>query len=577
MGIMGINMDNKIIESMIKKSPVFAVFIVLSYVLSKLLVIGAGIISNAIDALSQGYDINLRYLIINMFILITAAFCTAFLKTICCESYSINIQKDCRILAVKALTNARCSKLEGKSGIIINCLTSDMNDLSVLLSEVIPDIITYLITIITVGISIFKIEQRIFIGIAIIFPIVIPISNIIAKKINLLAKSRRGKFDELTQIAADNIAGIEVCRTYSLEKFLNKRIDNKAKEILANEYVRNAYQAVVNFITNALKWIPSVICSIIALILTLDNIITVGELMEFIILFNKISSPLSELPFRIIDAKEMLVSVRRINNIINIEQENSGSYKNTFVTLEKQVISCQNISLTYKQKILKNVSLNINEGEKIAIVGSCGSGKTTLFKILCGFEQSYCGSYKLYGKDFFDWDIKAARKLISYVPQNVFFFPGTIKDNITYGLGEEDFEVCMKNVISACEKAGIHKKIETLPDGYNTYIGENGNLLSGGERQRIAIARAIYKNAPIILMDEPTSAIDEKTELIINDTIWNNCSKQTMIIIAHRLSAIKNADRIYVMNDGEIAEFGKHEELLSKNGIYAQLYKIAVR
>lgn len=446
-----------------------------------------------------------------------------------------------------------------------------------LLSEIVPDIISYFITIVTVGISIFNIEWRIFAGVIIAFPLIMPISNVIAKRINELAKSRKGRYDELTEIATDNIAGIEVCRIYGLEEHLGKRIDVKSNEILQNEYARNAYQALANFATRILRWVPSIICSLIALALVRNNIMTVGQLMAFVILFGKITPPLCELPFRIIDAREMLISVERINSIINVQQENTGSYADVEFEQRGHVIKCNGITFSYNtvNNVLDNVNLEVSAGEKIAIVGGSGSGKTTLLKILCGFEQPQAGGYELYEHDFSEWDINDARKLISFVPQDIFLFPGTIVDNVALGSEVANLEAKMKKVISACRKAEIHERIIEFPNGYETLVGKGGVTLSGGEKQRLAIARALYKDAPIILMDEPTSALDEETEQIICDTLTDKCSSKTMIIIAHRLSTIKNADRIYVMNYGTIVESGTHEELIARQGVYAMLYNCA--
>ena len=302
-------MKNKIMQILIKKSPMIAVFGLLSFVLSRILVIGSDIISEAVDKVLEGNIINIKYLMMSTFGLIIVSFLVAYLRTIAREFYNINVQYECRDLAVKSIQGANCSKINGGYGAVINRLTSDVNDLNTLLSEILPDVISYIITIATVGISIFNIEWRIFIGIAVIFPVVVPINNFIARKINTLAKSRRGRYDELSEIVSDNIDGVEICRTYGLENILDERVNIKAAEILHNEYSRNAYQALAQFITSILKWTPSVVCSVIALNLVIADIITVGQLMAFIILFGKLSSPLSELPFRIIDARVMFVSV----------------------------------------------------------------------------------------------------------------------------------------------------------------------------------------------------------------------------------------------------------------------------
>ena len=197
-----------------------------------------------------------------------------------------------------------------------------------------------------------------------------------------------------------------------------------------------------------------------------------------------------------------------------------------------------------------------------------GGGKSTVFKILCGFYLPDQGSYKLYGHAYEEWNVRELRKQFTLVSQNVFLFPGTIADNVAYG----HEGATLDQVKEACKNANIHDFIEELPDGYDTTVGERGVKLSGGQRQRISIARAFLKAAPILLLDEPTSAVDVETEELIKDAIRKISVGKTVITIAHRLSTIENADRIFVFDHGKIAECGTHDELLKAGGLYQSLY-----
>ncbi len=517
----------------------------------------------------------LWYVAGNTLLIIIISMVVTYIKSITNELFSIKVQKDCKNITVESLERVQYRFFEKNEGTIINKLTSDINDMGKLLSEIFPEILQYAVTIITISIALVKMNWLIFAGIVVTFPLVIFTSDMIAKKINDLARKRRGKYDELADIALDNIEGIEVAKAYAIEETLGLRVSSKAKEILKNEYSRNRYQALANGIVLLMKWVPSVGCSLIALFLVLKNTITIGEFMSFLVLFGKISTSLSELPFRIIDAREMLISVKRIEELLCAPKEVSGDYKGSELKNVENIIELKNVSFSYasgntkcfENRILKDINVSIKQGEKVAIVGASGAGKSTLLKLLCGFEEVDEGDYYLCGQVFSKWDINEARRLISYVPQDSFLFPETILENLAYGAKNIDIE----KVENACKKAGIYQKVCELPDGFNTEVGERGANLSGGERQRLSIARAIYKNSPIILLDEPTSALDEQTEKIISKTISEN-HENTVIIIAHRLSTIKNVDRIYCMDKGEIVEVGNHEELIRKNGIYAALY-----
>ena len=565
--------NNKILKVVLKNLYMFIVFTLLSYVLSEIVVLGSGIISDAINNMTNGLNVDIKQMAVNTIVLIIISMIVAYFKVLAGEGFSIRVQRQCRDIAAVSLEDIDYSYVEKNKGAIITRLTSDTSDLGTLLSEIIPDVLQYAVTIITIGISLFQMEWKIVIGIIIIFPLVLIFTNWIAKKINDLAKLRRGKYDELTEIAQDNISGILTGRIFAIESVLGKRIDDKADEILCNEYARNRYQALANGITNLLKWIPTVVCSVFALIMTLNKSINVGELMAFLVLFNKITAPLSELPFRVIDGKEMLVSVKRLNEVINAPKEHSGNYIPVDVEKCEEIISLRNLSFAYDHdnNILKDVNLLVKKGQTVAVVGGSGAGKSTLFKVLCGLEKAVSGSYRLFQHEFSEYDIHAIRKQIALVSQDVFLFPDTIAKNIAYGSGDFLDEDTMKRIKDVCIKAGIHNRIMEFNEQYDAMVGERGALLSGGERQRISIARALYKNTPLILMDEPTSALDEVTEKIINDTLANNKEK-TVVIIAHRLSTIKNADVIYVLENGKIVESGCHDDLISHNGTYASLY-----
>ena len=204
--------------------------------------------------------------------------------------------------------------------------------------------------------------------------------------------------------------------------------------------------------------------------------------------------------------------------------------------------------------MLEKISFKVGKGEKVAFIGESGAGKSTIFKLLCGFYKPWSGSISLYGVPLEKWDIESARKLIAIVSQNVFLFPETIRWNITCGkdsFSEEEIE-------EACRKANIHEFIKSLPLGYDTLVGERGDSFSGGQKQRISIARAFLKDAPIMLLDEPTSAVDVGTEEVVKEAIDRLSKGRTVLTIAHRLSTIEGSDQVYEIREGGIFNENKH-------------------
>ena len=562
---------NALISIIVKNIILFVLAAVLAFILSELVVEGSQIISNSINTMLAGDKVGINILVMKTGIIVIAAMFVSFFRSICNELFSIKVQKECKNVTIDAIEKAEYSFFENNAGAVINKLTSDISDMGKLLSEILPDILQYTVMIITVSVAIVRMNLIIFAGIIIIFPASLFLSNKIAVKINDLAKKRRGKYDELSSIALDNIEGIEVAKAYGIENLLGQRIENKSDEILKNEYARNRYQALANGLVSLIKWLPTIICSLLAFTLVLKNVITVGELMAFLVLWGKISSPISELPFRIADGREMMISVKRIQNLINTTKERSGEYSGEDLVNQLTAVEFKDISFSFtggeNARVLKDVNITINKGENVAIAGASGAGKSTLLKLMCGFVRSTSGVYELFGRDFNEWNIDAARKQIAYVSQDSYLFPGTVAENVAYG----DKDIDILEVEAACKKAGIYETINALPDGFYTEVGERGVKLSGGERQRLSIARALYKKAPIILLDEPTSALDEETQALVGRTIYEDKDK-TVIVIAHRLSTIKNADRIYCMENGEIVETGAHNELMKQNGVYAALY-----
>jgi len=263
---------------------------------------------------------------------------------------------------------------------------------------------------------------------------------------------------------------------------------------------------------------------------------------------------------------ERFVEVMEIKPDI-VDKENAIELKDV-----KGHIEFKDVSFSYtdgENTVLENINMDIKPGKTVALVGPSGAGKTTLCHLIPRFYDINEGQILIDGIDIRDVKLESLRKNIGIVQQDVFLFTGTIKENIAYGDPTKSDE----EIIEAAKKASIHDFIMSLPNGYDTFIGEKGVKLSGGQKQRISIARLFLKNPPILILDEATSALDNQTEIIIQKSLEKLAEGRTALVIAHRLSTIKNADEIIVLTNDGIVERGSHEELLAKNGLYSELYR----
>lgn len=552
-----------------------AIYIVFSYVLTQIIIEGSQRIAAAADALFAGEGIDLKEFLMPFIVLMLLGTISAFVKSLSKNAFSINMQTDIRNMLIEKLVKLPYSFLDKEgSGTLMNKVISDMYQIEALFVEMLPEGIVGIVTIIAVSISIFFIDVRLFAVTIILYPFLLWLAGALTKKLTKVGTKRRNLYDELENVALDAYQGIAVGKSFNLYEVQKKRIFSVIDEILSNEHIRTKISAVAFTFGNIIKWIPTIVCYIFSLYEVWKNNMTVGEFMAYIMLLDRMTLPLGSIPNYIATARESMVSVRRLQMILNEPDELSGRL--IWETVNKNcgnspVIELKNVHFAYEdneKEVLSDFSLSVNAGENIAFVGSSGSGKSTLIKILCGFYRIKSGEYRIFGHNYDEWNVESLRKHIALVSQNVFLFPGTIAENVSYGRKGAS----MGEIVQACQNANIHDFIMQLPEGYDTLAGERGARLSGGQKQRISIARAFLKNAPILLLDEPTSAVDVENEHIIQEAISRISEGRTVITVAHRLSTIINADKIYVMDKGNIAESGTHEELIGKNGAYSALY-----
>ena len=468
---------------------------------------------------------------------------------------------------------------ETKTGSIMSRLINDLFEVSELAHHGPEDLFLSVITIIGTLIMVGLINP----WLAVIFIIIIPIIIVIAVKLRLSLmeafKRSREKTSEINAAVESAVSGIRVSKAYNAEAHENQKFAN------ANEELKKArswqYKSMSNFMV-VMNYAMDILylCAFLAGgIFYANSLISASDLTTYVLYVAMLIAPIRTFTAIFEQIQEGMTGFERFLEVMEVmpEEEPVNPVK---VGKLKGNIEFDNVSFRYKKEtddeqhlILNGLSLKIDAGKTVALVGPSGGGKTTLCNLIPRFYDIDEGKITIDDINIRDMRIYDLRKNIGIVAQDVFIFGGTVKENIAYG----DFDATDEQIIAAARLANIHDFITTLDKGYDTYVGERGVKLSGGQKQRISIARAFLKNPPILILDEATSALDNVTEMQIQAALEKLSEGRTTLVVAHRLSTVKNADEIIVLSSDGIAERGTHAELMAKNGVYATLYNYQFR
>jgi len=407
----------------------------------------------------------------------------------------------------------------------------------------------------------------------ILIPIAVFFIQIFGQRNKIAVSKRQISFGGLTSLLVETISGVRVVKAFGMEKYESKRFkaanDDLYKNHMRSVMIDSYSYPIIEIIGAAAG------AAIVAYggYLIINGQITPGDFTSFVISFFMLNEPVKKLNGFNLKLQEGFAAVRRIFDILDVEDEIVTSPNAKKITHFKEEIKLNIKAFHYPEQdvpAVRDFKLSVQKGEAVALVGSSGSGKTTVANLIPRFYDVTRGEVCIDGHDLRDLDLISLRKLIAIVTQDTILFNDTIASNITYGQPD-----CSKErMYAAARAANAHTFITEQPDGYETVIGEKGGRLSGGQRQRLSIARALVKDAPILILDEATSALDSESEIEVQQAIEHLMENRTTIVIAHRLSTIRNANRICVMENGQIVEQGTHDELLSKDGRYQQLYEM---
>lgn len=460
---------------------------------------------------------------------------------------------------------------EHKIGVIMSRIVNDLMDISEFAHHGPEDLFISLVSVV----GSFIILCTINIPLTLITFAVLPflILFVVKKRTAMTIAFRKNRIEiaEVNASLENSIAGVRVARAFTGEQEEAKKFDeNNQRYVTVRE---RAYRVMAEFFsgTNFLTSLMNVVVLTGGGYCVYRGVINVGDMVAYMLFINMFVNPIKKLIQFVEMFQNAITGYTRFQELMNIEVEQEEPDAVDLKDVRGE-ITFDNVSFQYDEgkEVLSNISMTFPQGEMVAIVGPSGGGKTTLCHLIPRFYEITQGSICIDGQDIRKVTRRSLRSKIGIVQQDVFLFTGTIFDNIAYGkLGASREEV-----YEAAKKANIHDYIMSLPEGYDTFVGERGVKLSGGQKQRISIARVFLKNPPILILDEATSALDNVTENYIQDSLDELCKNRTTIVVAHRLSTIKNADEIIVMDRDGIQERGTHTQLLEKdNGIYRELYE----
>jgi ABC-type multidrug transport system fused ATPase/permease subunit len=485
--------------------------------------------------------------------------------------FSANSMSDFRVFLYKHFQKLplECFN-KNHSGDILSRFSNDASAMQNFIGSDLLNMILDCLMIVAASIYMATMSWKLLLFSIMLSPIAIIFINIMANYTKKYSKTGREFVGKANSVIQDSISGIFMVKSFNLKKEL---IGNFERE--SNEALKFALKETFLSSCNApfhvtLRMIPTVMCITFGAFLSIKNEITPGELMAFLYLLGYVSWPLAFLTDRITNLKSSAGAMERVAEVLDwqIERNNGSDFE---VNSCSDAVQIKNLSFCYKEdiKAIDNLSLSIEKGKKIAVVGTSGCGKSTLIKLICGFYENFEGSIEVAGQDINKTKLDSMREHISLVTQDTYLFPESVMENIAHGRKNAS----MEDIINAAKVANAYDFIMALSEGFQTQVGERGVKLSGGQKQRIALARAVLKNASLILLDEPTSALDTESETLVQEAMDRIIEGKTAIVVAHRFSTIKNADEILVMEKGTLVERGSHEQLISMGGTYTQLYE----
>jgi len=462
------------------------------------------------------------------------------------------------------------------TGTLLSTIINDVERVQYAMSTVLAEFLQQFFTFLFMVVLVVLLGKKLAWVLVLFIPVVVISAGRIGRRVRHTTRKGQDKLAEIQNILHETITGNRIVKAFSMERWEISRFRTAARRLLRANLRSVAAQAISSPLMDVIGAIAIAMLLWIGRNLIMRHLFTGPAFVTFLVVVFKLYDPVRKFAQFNNNFQSALGASSEIFRFMDEQDEVLERPNAARIPGFSRGIRLEDVSFAYQDEsgelrtVLDRISLDVERGEVLAIVGSSGAGKSTLVNLLPRFFDVTGGSILLDGLDIRDITIDSLRAQFGIVTQETILFNDTVRNNIAYGHPE----TAEANVLAAAQAALAHDFILRMPDGYNTVIGEKGLRLSGGERQRIAIARALLKNAPILILDEATSALDAESESLVQSALQNLMANRTVFVIAHRLSTVRRADRIMVLEDGKIADIGSHDALLARMGTYKRLYEL---
>lgn len=484
-----------------------------------------------------------------------------------------NLVADMRVRVYDHLQKLSLRYYQDKqTGQLMSRATNDTATFELLIAHSVPDLAANVLIIAGVAVILFLMNVKLAFLTLVPIPFLVYGGWIFSKKIQPNFRMAQSTLAELNATLQDNLSGMKEIQVFNQQPREKKRVQKSARSYASAILHALKLSAVFHPAVEAISSLGTVIVVGFGGWLVLRQDLTVSDIVAFLLYLNLFYQPIATLARVTEDLQQSMAGAERVFEVLDTEPDITEKPDAVELTDVKGEISFKDVVFHYvpEAPVLRGVSFTARPGQMIALVGPTGVGKTTIISLIARFYDPISGSIQMDGVDLRDVTMASLRNQISIVLQDIFLFNGSVAENIAYGSKSASTD----DIIRAAHIARAHEFISELPEGYDTVVGERGVKLSGGQKQRLSIARAVLRNTPVLILDEATASVDVETEAKIQQAIQELAQSRTILVVAHRLSTVKRADRILVFREGKIVEEGRHEELLAQNGLYRQLCDI---